>query len=102
MWSRISKLQYLTSIISPTAFVALLLPTFTVNRPLRPDGFRRRSAEDFHLPRRQHRLFGANVRLAALLGYGSELSMFGAMCPGPRDAARIPAAQYSVDLPWPM
>jgi len=48
MWSRISKLRYRTSIISPTAFVALLLPTFTVNRPLRPDGFRRRSAEDFH------------------------------------------------------
>lgn len=31
--------------------------------------------------RRQHRLFGANVCLAALLGYGSELSMFGATCP---------------------
>jgi len=41
------------------------------------------------------------VGLAALLGYGSELSMFGAMCPLPCDAARIPAAQYGLDLYCP-
>jgi len=46
------------------------------------------------LPRRQHQLLPAKVRLAALLGHGSDLSMSG-QCALPSDAARIPAAHHS-------
>ena len=36
------------------------------------------------LPRRQYQLLGAKVRLAALLGHGSDLSMFGQCAPAVR------------------
>lgn len=99
--------RYPTSIISPTAFVAFLLPKFTVNRPLRPEcrtassvpPLHAGSAEDFDFTPRQYQLFRAKVRLAALLGHGSELSI--GQCALPSDAARIPAAHHSEGLTSP-
>jgi hypothetical protein len=52
------------------------------------------------LPRRQYQLLGAKMRLAALLGHGSDLSMFGQSAL-PSDAARIPAAHHSEGLTSP-
>jgi hypothetical protein len=77
-----SKLLYLTSIISPTAFVALLFPHLqSIDLCDRMPGPRQRPLASGSAlprisisPRPQHRLFGANVRLAALLGYGSEFA----------------------------
>src|SRR5271157_68907 len=94
----LSKPRYLSLIISPTAFVALLLPTFTVNRPLRPDAGPAPTspASGSALlrisisPRRQHRLFGANVRLAALLGYEQQHAIQNLSCQFRSNDCQVP------------